>query len=212
MKKVLVTGGTRGIGKAIAELLSANFEVYAPGSQEMDVANITAINDYLQDKEIDILINNAGIYIGKDFMKYSEEDWQKIMDINLIGTVRVSQAVLPNMIKKNWGRIVNISSISGLEGEAYGSAYSASKFAMIGLTKSLAEELAKNNITVNAICPGWVRTDMTKNVKEEMILGSVLQKRWIEPIEVAEMAKYLISDGAQAVTGQAMSITAGLDL
>lgn len=219
MKQVLITGGTRGIGKAIAELLAADYEIFAPGSKEMDISNPEAIDAYFKKHQLkpDILINNAGVHITKPFIQHSETDWQKIFDINLHGAVRVSKAAVEHMQAKQWGRIINISSISGLEGEPNASAYSASKFALVGLTKSLASEFAKDKITINAVCPGWVKTDMTyqddmSKEKEAMILGSVPQQRWIEPQEIAQMVKYLISEEAQAVTGQALSITAGLDL
>lgn len=238
-KTVLISGGKRGIGKAIAQKLAADYQVYAPSSQEMNVSCQESIDEYFRHnkiKSVDILVNNAGVLIKKAFLEHSEEDWQKLLSINLMGIIKLSQKVIPMMQTKSWGRIVNISSISGIRAEAFASAYTASKFAVNGLSQSMALEFANDNITVNAICPGWVKTDMglsylfnneSKGLlekynastadqalkdKETMLLGSVLQKRWIEAEEVAAMLSYLISEEAKAVTGQALTISAGLDL
>ncbi len=231
-KKILVTGGKRGIGKAIADLLSANYEVLAPDSKELNVSDISSIENYLKDhQDIDILINNAGIHISKPFLDHSKEDWQDSFNVNFFGAVNITKLVLPHMQKKSWGRIINLSSICGLEACSAATAYSASKFALNGLTMNLAAEFFRNGITVNAICPGWVKTDMAlkhlfnakdhskglkekynseaQSKKEAMMLGTA---KWIEPEEIAEQVKYLISDKAKSITGQTIKITAGLDL
>lgn len=225
MKKVLITGGSRGIGKAVAATLSLEgYEVYAPGSKELDVSNPDSIDKYFEENkitELDILVNNAGLYHSDHFSKHSFEDWRKVMDINLDGVFRVCKKAAPLLVKEQsnleHASIVNISSVSAY-GEMNAIAYTTSKSALIGFTRALALDLARDNITVNAICPGWVRTDMARESmgsskeNEERALGAVLQKRWIEPEEIAGLVKYLISDEAKAITGQSINIAAGLDL
>lgn len=220
MKNILISGGTRGIGKAIAALLSKSpkYKVFAPGSKEMDITNREAIDVYFKKnkiKKIDILVNNAGYLVSKEFTEHSDEELERTFNTNLMGAIYLSQKVLPTMVDNEYGRIINISSISGVTGEAYAAAYSASKAALIGLTKSLAYEYGSEGITVNAICPGWVRTDMAKSqfhtkAQEKEALGGAMQNRWIEPKEIAQMVNYLISDEAKGITGESINITAGL--
>lgn len=154
--------------------------------------------------------------------------WRKTLDINLTAPFELIRAVVPSMIEKRWGRIINVSSVSGLKAEVYGTSYSASKFGLIGLTQALALELARHNITVNAVCPGWVNTQMAVEqitdpgwcklheipVSESMDIArmSVPQGRFIEPEEVAHLVAFLLNDNARGITGQSINICGGLSL
>lgn len=154
--------------------------------------------------------------------------WRKTLDVNLTAPFELIRAVVPSMIEKRWGRIINVSSVSGLKAEVYGTSYSASKFGLIGLTQALALELAKHNITVNAVCPGWVNTQMAVEqitdpgwcklheipVSESMDIArmSVPQGRFIEPEEVAHLVAFLLTENARGITGQSINICGGLSL
>ena len=222
---VIISGGKRGIGGATACLLSdSGYQVLNPDSKELDLRSDKSIEEYFAkqlkpNKSSDVygLVCNAGIHLSKPFLKHSIEEWQNIIDVNLTGTFRLCQKVLPYMLEAGRGRIAVISSVSGLMGEAFGAAYSASKAGLLGLTKSLALEFGNDNITVNAICPGWVHTDMSLAQlntpgREAAHLGATLQNRWIKAEEIAHLVKYLLSDEAKAITGQAINISAGLSL
>jgi NAD(P)-dependent dehydrogenase (short-subunit alcohol dehydrogenase family) len=229
-KNVLISGGSRGIGKSAAYLLSrSDYQVFAPSSQELDQSSEKSVQDYLsrnfQDHEQSLygLIVNAGIYHSSCFEEYSFNDWQRVLDVNLNGAFHLVKAALPLLktyVKLNpesYSRIIFISSVSAYTGELYAPAYSASKAALIALAKSLALEFAKYKITVNSICPGWVKTDMALDqmpsedtVKDS--LGATLQNRWIEPEEIAHAISYLLSEPAKGITGQQLNITAGLDI
>lgn len=252
----VVTGASRGIGRALAlsfskagarvALLSRNQEALnalskeirdqggAPSvaircdvSREVDVKNAFArLEETFGDP--DIVINNAGIYVTYPVKDHDTESWNQVLQTNLTGAMLVSRAALTPMIERGWGRIINISSISGRTGEAFGSAYSASKFGMIGLTQSLALEVAKHSITVNAICPGWVKTEMAISQLEDpkwcnlnsiepsesqaIACMSVPQERLIEPEEVADLALFLATDAARGITGQSINICGGMSL
>ncbi|MFZ4085218.1 MAG: SDR family NAD(P)-dependent oxidoreductase [Vampirovibrionia bacterium] len=169
------------------------------------------------------LIVNAGVYHSSCFEEYCFNDWLRVLDVNLNGAFHLVKAALPllkNYVELNpesYSRIIFISSVSAYAGELYAPAYSASKAALIALAKSLALEFAKYKITVNSICPGWVKTDMALNqmpnedsVKDS--LGATLQNRWIEPEEIAHAISYLLSEPAKGITGQQLNITAGLDI
>ena len=177
---------------------------------------------------LDIVVNNAGTFSATALVSQDLASWRHILEVNLTAAMRASKAALPLMIERKWGRIVNISSISGKSGEPYGAAYSASKFGMIGMTQSLALEVAREGITVNAVCPGWVDTDMARdqlndeewcrlnNMERQHSLEnarlSVPQERFIEPSEVANLVAYLCSESARGITGQAINICGGLSL
>lgn len=187
---------------------------------------VQAIGEKL--KPPDILINNAGVYITEAVAEHALDTWHSVIDTNLTSAMWASKLVLSDMIKRGWGRIVNISSISGKTGEAYGAAYSASKFGMLGLTQSLALETARHGITVNAVCPGWVETEMAtsqlndehwcelnqipRHESLEIARLSVPQGRFIQPDEVAALVCFLLSDNARGITGQAINICGGLTL
>jgi NAD(P)-dependent dehydrogenase (short-subunit alcohol dehydrogenase family) len=252
----LVTGSSRGIGRAIAEALGIAGASVSMGARnapqlreahrslslkgvnchwqvcdvrkERDVQNLLASTEEVLDGPVSILVNNAGIYRTEPVEKHDLSVWKEVLETNLTGALIASSLVVAGMIAYGWGRIVNISSISGLSGESYGSAYAASKAGMIGLTKSLALEVAKEAITVNAICPGWVKTEMADsqlNCKswlqltgqspsdsEEVARLSVPQMRFIEAEEIAGLTVYLASDAAKGITGQAINICGGMSL
>jgi NAD(P)-dependent dehydrogenase (short-subunit alcohol dehydrogenase family) len=254
-KVAVVTGASRGIGRATALLFArAGARVVAMARNEQklaelkaeidqfggccsvvccDVSQFTQLENALahiivKEGAIDILVNNAGIYATDSVQDMAKEDWQKIIDTNTTGSFVATKAVLASMKKSRWGRIIFVSSISGKSGEAYGSAYSASKFAMIGLMQSLALEAASFGITSNAVCPGWVDTEMAHEQindekwcnlnsievghSEEIARLSVPQERLIEPSEVANLILYLSSDLARGITGQSINICGGLSV
>lgn len=227
---ILVTGASRGIGKTIANSLEGT--IFAVGRNEnllkefdnyfiCDLANETdlkALGNYIQKNSIDVLINNAGEYIYSETEKIDYNDIDRITKVNLEAPLYLISRAIPYMKEKKWGRIVNIGSISGVMGEACASIYSASKAGLIGMTKSIALEIAEYGITVNTINPGWVDTEMgNSSAKEgdwtkEEVMECIPQKRFVEPKEVAGMVKYLISDEAKGVTGQSINICAGLSV
>jgi 3-oxoacyl-[acyl-carrier protein] reductase len=251
----LVTGGSRGIGRAIAlELaqLGASVAICARSHSQLeamqaeltqlgvphlaescDVSDESAVSNLVSHianelGPIDILVNNAGIYRTESVQEQSLQNWEQTLKINLTGSMLFARAALAGMIDKSWGRIINISSISGRTGEIWGSAYSASKFGMIGLTQSLALEVARHNITCNAVCPGWVATEMataqltdpeycekTGTSPEDSISNAcfaIPQNRMIEPEEVAKLVAFLASDSARGITGQSINICGGMSL
>ena len=240
-KVALVTGATRGIGKAIALELADNgydivlnyrnandelkqtqkeieeknvncFLVYGDISKFEDCENIAkqAIEEF---GRIDVLVNNAGITKDGLIMRMKKEDFESVIDTNLTGTFNMTRNVVPFMIKQKNGRIINLSSVVGITGNAGQTNYSASKAGVIGFTKSLAKEVASRNILVNAIAPGFIETDMTKvlsdNVKEA-ILNQIPLKRMGEAKEVAKLVKFLVSDDSKYITGQVINVDGGM--
>lgn len=219
-KTVLITGGSRGIGKACARLLEQEgYRVLAPSSKELDLADNDSIEKFFEinfksSSKLYALISNAGVFHSASLENYDIEDWNKVIEINLTGAFRACKISLPYLKNSSNSHIVFISSVSA-EGESFASAYAASKAGINGLCKTLAYELASDGINVNAIAPGWVRTDMAKKILhnkslEKDSLGATLQNRWIEPDEIAALVKYLISPEAKAITGQIIKIDAGL--
>jgi len=164
---------------------------------------------------VDILINNAGEYVYSPIEETKKADIERLIKLNFEVPYLLSQLAVADMKNNNWGRIINIGSISGAVGEANATLYSATKAALTGLTKALALEVATHNITVNIINPGWVNTELTQNAldsEESETLEMIPQKRFIEPQEVADLALYLISDKAKGLTGQYINLCAGLSL
>ena len=242
-KVALVTGAAKGMGKAHAlalakagakviltdidfqevqksaqEILDLGFEARA---YKLDVINKTEIDQVFDQvfdiyKRLDILVNNAGILLSKPFLEITQEEWDKVLSVNLRGQFLCAQKAAFLMKQNNWGRIINISSIASGEvgkGLAQSAHYAASKGGVKALTETLALELAQYNITVNAIAPGAIETDMTKNIAEEekqRILNSIPLKRFGKPEEVASLAVFLASEEASYLTGSTIYIDGGL--
>lgn len=238
-KRALVTGASRGIGAAIAERLAlAGHRVIvnyrgnhraaeavaarieqAGGEVELacfDVADAGATSHAVQaliDKDpepISIVVNNAGITQDGPFPGLTPEAWTRVTRTSLDGFFHVTQPLVMPMVRKRWGRIINITSISGLIGHRGQTNYSAAKAGLIGATRSLAQELAKRNITVNAIAPGLIETDMLANLDAAMLKKLVPMQRLGKPSEVAELVHFLASDQAAYITGQVITISGGL--
>ena len=236
MRNVVITGGTRGIGKAIAEAFSKCgdrvFIIYEKSdeqaqklSQELGVipvrCDVSDKADVIRAVEeihkvapfIDVLINNAGISQIKLFSDITEDELYKMFGVNTFGTFFMAQALLPDMIHKKSGKIINISSMWGEVGASCEVHYSASKSAVIGFTKALAKELVPSGITVNCITPGVIDTEMNGCLdacaKEELI-GEIPLQRMGKPSEVANLALFLASEGADYITGQVIGISGGM--
>lgn len=230
MKNILITGASSGIGEKIANTLALNNDVFLTGRRKLDRVNYFSCDfkdvfeieklykkakEYFN-SEIDILINCAGQYLYKPIEKMTFDEVAYYTDVNFKSAYILSALVISGMKKQNWGRIINIGSISGMVGEANATLYSATKSALGGLTKALALEVAQNNITVNQINPGWVKTPLSDNSlsqeEKQEVIDVTPQKRFIEPIEVAKLCEYLISEDAKGITGQNINLCAGLSI
>lgn len=240
-KVALITGATRGIGKEIALELAANgFDIAVnyrskqDGMEELkkeveknnvrcefvkaDVANFEDCESMVKETiekfgKIDVLVNNAGITKDGLIMRMKKEDFDAVIDVNLTGTFNVTRNVIPHMLKQRSGRIINVSSVVGVAGNAGQTNYSASKAGIIGFTKSLAKEVASRNILVNAIAPGFIDTDMTSVLSDavkEGINAQIPLKRMGSPKEVAKVVKFLSSEDSSYVTGQVINIDGGM--
>jgi 3-oxoacyl-[acyl-carrier protein] reductase len=238
MKKALVTGGSGGIGAAICRRLAANgCHVYvhanrgvetaqklveeiraAGGSAEaisFDVTDSTAVSAALlpliEDTPIQILVNNAGIHDDAVFPGMRPDQWHRVIDVSVNGFFNVTQSLMMPMIRSRWGRIINISSISGIAGNRGQTNYSAAKGALNAATKALSQEVASRGITVNAVAPGIIETAMTEETFDpEMIKQMVPMKRAGQPGEVASLVAYLASEEAAYISGQVISINGGM--
>ena len=215
-RKALITGGNRGIGKAIADRLRAEgHEVITPTREELDLASPHSVQAYLQRAtwQPDILINNAGLNKINPLPKLLLEDWQAIMNINLTAPFLLIQGVADAMKSRGWGRIVNISSYYSLVSRVGRMAYTASKSGLNGLTQSAAVELAPHNVLVNALCPGFVETDMTRQnnnpAQIDALLAQVPLGRLAQPEEIAEFVAFLVSERNTYLTGQCIPIDGG---
>lgn len=242
MEKVaLITGATRGIGKQIAvtlakegynialnyrtqnddlkttqkEIESLNVKCLAVHG---DVSNYEECEEFVKSiiekfGRIDVLVNNAGITKDMLLMRMKKEDFEQVVDINLIGTFNVTKNVINYMLKARSGRIINISSVVGISGNAGQTNYSASKAGIIGFTKSLAKEVASRNILVNAVAPGFIQTNMTDILKDEVkeeIAKNIPLKRMGTAQDVANVVKFLTSEDSSYITGQVINIDGGM--
>lgn len=245
-----VTGASRGIGKAIAHSLAEAGALVALGMRDptaaepwlealrqgggraeafrLDVTGVDSIANCLGEIEarlgpVDILVNNAGIAHSAPFHQTSVDELRHVLEVNLVGTFVTTKAVLPSMIERGWGRLIQIASTAGLTGYRYTAAYAASKHAVIGLTRSLALEVADKGITANAVCPGWTATDMLEDSAARIAeatgrshddarsrlarmnpLGRVLQ-----PEEIARMVVFLADPASSGITGQTFNVDGG---
>jgi len=230
----IVTGGARGIGKTIATSLKKEgnrvfiWDVSEDGKKtadelgvefmRVDVSNYEDVNRnvkaVLEDVgKIDILINNAGITRDNLLLRMSEEEFDSVIRVNLKGTFNTTRAVLPSMIKNRWGRIVNVSSVIGIIGNKGQANYAASKAGIIGFTKSVAKEVAARGITVNAIAPGFIETEMTERLPDDVktaYLKSIPMGRLGNTDDVANLVLFLVSDSASYITGQVVHIDGGM--
>lgn len=227
-KSAIVTGGAKGIGRAIAELLVASGATVriwdadpAQGSGvSSDVVDITdpagieaALSRLPNAEQPDILVNNAG-YLGKTqgFVEHRSEDWQRILAVNLMGTMRVTQAVLPRMLRAGRGRIVNMGSLAGKEGLATLAAYSAASAGVIAFTKALGRELAGRNIFVNCVAPGPIDTDMIRHLGADAVSAMIADspmKRLGQASEVAQLVAWLCTDASRFNTGAVFDMSGG---
>ncbi len=223
----IVTGGMRGIGRAIAEHLaagSADVHVFdraagdvaeAPFSAHaVDVADSQAVARAVAALPAPpaLLVNNAGILRDRTIAKMTDEEWQDVLTVNLTGAFNMIRAVAPGMTGAGHGRIVNITSINGLRGKFGQANYSASKAGLIGLTKTAARELGPKGITVNAVAPGMVMTEMASTLPEELLSQAVAEsalKQLAEPADIAHAVAFLLSDAARMITGQVIQVDAG---
>ena len=240
-KCALITGATRGIGKQIAitlakqgynialnyrkeneELENTKKEIEEIGVQVLavkgDVANFEDCEKFVKQtierfEQIDVLVNNAGITKDMLLMRMKKEDFEQVIDTNLVGTFNVTKNVVPYMMKARSGRIINISSVVGISGNAGQTNYSASKAGIIGFTKSLAKEIASRNILVNAVAPGFIETNMTEILKDDVkqeIAKNIPLKRMGTAQDVANVVKFLASDDSSYITGQVINVDGGM--
>jgi 3-oxoacyl-[acyl-carrier protein] reductase len=240
MEYALVTGGSRGIGKAIClRLADMGYNIiinYMSNDEEanktqalikekgvdailmkFDVSKLEEVDEHIEkwmnenpDKTISVLVNNAGIRKDNLMVFISPEDWHRVIDITVDGFYNVTRNIVKSMVRKRKGRIVNIVSLSGLKGMPGQTNYSASKGAIIAATKALAQEVGKRGITVNAVAPGFIKTDMTQDINEEDYKNMVPMNRFGEPEEVAGVVAFLVGQDSTYVTGQVISVNGGL--
>jgi len=243
-RKALVTGGTAGIGRAIAlklvqegadvaifgtnaeraQSVLKELEAARPSSEQtvrtllVDVSDFAAVDEAVKElhKEwdaLDILVNNAGITKDKLFIAMKEEDWDRVIDVNLKSVYNLTKAALRPMLKKRSGAIINITSVIGLKGNPGQTNYAASKAGMIGFTRSLAREVAPKGVTVNCIAPGFIESSMTDKLNEaqkEAILSQVPMKRLGTPEDIANAAHFLASRHGSYITGQVLTVDGGM--
>jgi 3-oxoacyl-[acyl-carrier protein] reductase len=235
----IITGASRGIGRAVALALAAegakvvvNYASSSDAAQQVvtaitdaggsaialqaDVSKLEQVDALFNETlekfgRVDVLVNNAGITRDTLLLRMKPEDWQAVIDLNLTGVFLCTRAVSKVMLKQRSGRIINIASVSGQMGNPGQANYSAAKAGVIGFTKTVAKELASRGITVNAVAPGFIATDMTSDLKSEEILKYIPLGRYGEPEEVAGMVRFLAADSAAAyITGQVFNVDGGM--
>lgn len=240
-KVAFITGATRGIGKSIAlKLASCGYDIavnYRTENDDLtellneikgfnvrciavcgDVSDFEACTNMIKQiisefGKIDVLVNNAGITRDMLLMRMKESDFTDVIDVNLVGTFNITKNVIPYMMKQKNGRIINISSVVGITGNAGQTNYSASKAGIIGFTKSLAKEVGSRNILVNAVAPGFIQTDMTNILKDEIkqeLIKNIPLKRFGNATDVANVVKFLASEESSYITGQVINIDGGM--
>ena len=235
-----VTGASRGIGRAIAlTLCRANFDIVVASPEielneqvadeiralsgeamtlNLDVTSPESVKEgfakTLKDKtRIDVLVNNAGITRDGLAVRMKQADWDLVLNINLTGAFRCSQQVLPGMMRNRWGRIVNMASVVGQAGGAAQANYAASKGGLIAMTKALAQEMGSRGITVNAVAPGYIETDMTRVLPEEVkakYLAQIPLARAGQPEDIANAVKFLVSEESAYITGHVLAVNGGM--
>jgi len=226
-RRAIVTGACRGLGRAVADALAEAgaevevFDVIAPEPGDnfrhrfthvnvTDAAAVTRTVNALS--EPSLLVNNAGITRDRSLMKMSDDEWRSVLDVNLTGAFNMIRAVAAPMSAKGYGRIVNITSINGIRGKFGQANYAASKAGLIGLTKTAARELGKKGITVNAVAPGMVMTDMARKLPAEVLAkasGEALLTNLAEPEDISNAVLFLLSDAARVITGEVLRVDAG---
>lgn len=240
-KVAFITGATRGIGRAIAlELAKEGYNIalnYRTENEALETLKkeiselgvecypVQGDVSKAEDSErmtkeiiehfeqIDVLVNNAGITKDKLIQRMKEEEFTDVINVNLVGTFNITKNVIKYMTKKRYGKIINLSSVVGISGNAGQSNYAASKAGIIGFTKSIAKELASRNITANAVAPGFIQTDMTNVLKDEIkeaIEGTIPLKRLGTAEDVAKVVKFLASDESSYITGQVINVDGGM--
>ena len=237
-KNVLITGGTGGIGKTLVKAMNnegANLLITGTNEEKLqkfvqnfsgkvdyvacDLSNIKNISNILLsiekvfDNKVDVLVNNAGITCDNIALRMKEEEWNKVININLNSTFFLTKEIIKLMIKKRYGRVVNISSVVASSGNAGQTNYCASKAGIEAMSRSLALEVAKRGITINCLAPGFIETNMTENIlknNKELILSKIPVDRIGVPADVASMVCFLSSDNASYITGQTIHINGGM--
>lgn len=241
MKYALVTGGSRGIGRAICVQLAKDTDYHilinynsnkqaALETAELvkehgktceilqfnvaDLGQVTSVLDNWKESnkeaKVEVIVNNAGITKDGLFMWMSQGDWNDVINTSLNGFYNVTNYFIQDLLKNRYGRIINIASVSGVKGTAGQTNYSAAKGALIGATKALAQEVAKRKITVNAVAPGFIKSDMTANLEEKELKGMIPMNRFGEPEEVAHVVSFLASEKASYITGEVININGGI--
>ena len=222
---VVVTGGTKGIGKTVAARFEAAGEhVEAVGRDECDVTDEAAVTAFFERiGRVDVLVNNAGVAWSTPLAKTTLDDWRAHLEVNATGAFLCTRAVVAGMIERGEGRIVTVASTAGLAGARYTAAYAASKHAAVGLMRATAAEVAGTGVTANAVCPSWVRTDMTRRTVENIVertgrtpdateaalVSMSPLGRLLEPDEVAAAVEFLASSEAAAINGQTIVLDGG---